>query len=816
MHEDYTQNRIQDLIMMNNSRQSVYHSQKILQPESLLFLLLIVIEFIVTAILSTGHIIPSGHDGLHYFTMQYYFLNNAVIAGEIPHWIPYITHGTLANWFYTFQAGIFQNVLLLITPGILKGVNFLAIFNFGMLIDKLILITGLWFLGKRLFRSIYTVFFVTLTISATSIWFIQPWYNLHLYYCLPLILHFFHRFLETGRWRFFLLGGNLIAFQMLGNLIYFLPIITFTIFLYFLAYILTEWKTTRAQINSIKWGGKFLASSTVILLSFGLVKILLSHGQDQVILYTGRNLDGTSALKDFLIYGLNMDLWKWLELFIGISPALDFNLYAGILSAIMIIFGVINLRKKIFPIVFVALMLTLFHMGSFVSSAAYYSWPLMKYYRHLALIAPLIKFFLCFIAGWGLESFLIENKKSFPRNQKILYGILLTILGLIYAYLNFHPQTTAILVEKIVESKIPDSLPQFPILLPEIAFRFSFITLYSVGILAFIFVALLKTDLKIRRIILLGLLSIHFVDIYTYSFFETKKRAYRIPDEEYEFLLPLQEFYYPVKREKAFLSGPPERKVFLKENNLPSGQTYWSITAFAFKDQCGTVGRTDYWLAPLDDFMRAYWGQPIHDKTTPPAGMSFYRYNLLFPYQHPAAAKFAGIDREKIQFFTDAVKLTDRDAIAENIVRSQYHGDFPFIFNDEPMTQQELASQKIQAIDANTNILLPYIIKKYDSNNIHIQVNNTSGKDVWMIYSDVWNPLWKVTMNGKPAKIHQTNLAYKAILLPPGETEVHFRFYLLALGILQKNSGILSIAWLWLVGYYATLILRNKTNPSYA
>src|SRR3972149_4458922 len=58
--------------------------------ERLLFLAIVTAELAHTGVAMLQHRVPSGHDGFQYFTIQYYFLNNAIQAHEVAQWIPYM------------------------------------------------------------------------------------------------------------------------------------------------------------------------------------------------------------------------------------------------------------------------------------------------------------------------------------------------------------------------------------------------------------------------------------------------------------------------------------------------------------------------------------------------------------------------------------------------------------------------------------------------------------------------------------------------------------------------------------------------------
>jgi len=211
--------------------------------ESCLFLLVILLEAGIFLYMIHEQRIVGGHDGFQYFSVQYSFLNHVVNYGEIPQWSPFMTHGSLAALGYLAPEGILQNVLLL-SGGLFKDINFLPLFYAGIFLDELLLLAGVWLLARRFFASPLTVFFVTLSIMGSCIWVLQPWFNFHFYYAIPLILYLIHLFLDSGKSRYYFLAGNLLFIQCLGNLPYFLPVTSLVIFLYFLFYFIFNYQDT--------------------------------------------------------------------------------------------------------------------------------------------------------------------------------------------------------------------------------------------------------------------------------------------------------------------------------------------------------------------------------------------------------------------------------------------------------------------------------------------------------------------------------------------------------------------------------------------
>ncbi|MCA9399916.1 MAG: hypothetical protein KC618_09205, partial [Candidatus Omnitrophica bacterium] len=189
------------------------------------FCILLVLELIFFLYAVMSWRMPSIHDGFQYFSLQYYFFNHQVIYGDIPQWMPFMTHGTVASWWYTLQACVAHNALG-IAAGVFKHINFIPVFHIGVLVDRLIFLIGIWLWGTRLFSSKQTNFFVSVTVMMSCIWMSQFWFNFHFYYTIPLMLYFGHRFFETGQWRYVVLGGNLLFLQFLSTLPYQIGVVT--------------------------------------------------------------------------------------------------------------------------------------------------------------------------------------------------------------------------------------------------------------------------------------------------------------------------------------------------------------------------------------------------------------------------------------------------------------------------------------------------------------------------------------------------------------------------------------------------------------
>ena len=122
---------------------------------------------------------------------------------------------------------------MLIPAGpLLPDIDLLTVFHLGMFVDEMILLVGTWLLARRFFGPA-AVCFIAVSVVGSCVWLDQPSWNFRLYYALPLVIELGHRFMDTGRWRWFFLAANLLALQLIGNLPYFIPLASFVVFLYF-------------------------------------------------------------------------------------------------------------------------------------------------------------------------------------------------------------------------------------------------------------------------------------------------------------------------------------------------------------------------------------------------------------------------------------------------------------------------------------------------------------------------------------------------------------------------------------------------------
>jgi hypothetical protein len=434
---------------------------------------------------------------------------------------------------------------------------------------------------------------------------------------------------------------------------------------------------------------------------------------------------------------------------------------------------------------------------------------MMKFFRHLALVSPIIKVFLCFLAGFGFDA-VFFNKSRFknPLAMKVtLAAMALLMLGLFLASRSLshnYYQTANWLV-----SMVPAGHTFFRLLLEEpiliaLLNRTAIALLISSVLFFLLFFVYQKKFFLFTAILLL---FVHCADIYGFKISETRFKSTPLNEELYK-ITYFQPGAYSFKRDVIFLNDNP-RAQLLKVLPIQYAAFFnWTTHSFLFKDELGNPFRTDHWLLPLDKYMRAYL-RPIHNLSINPHNPVYDGYRFEFPQVHPAIQKISGVTEDKIQFFSGADFIPSDDTIASLMTDNNYKGDM--IFLSAPEKYQETNPVVLDNyLASNKRLHLPYQVLKFNANNLEVTTNNNSLKPTWLLYSDVWHPLWRATVNGKDTPVYKANLAYKAVQLDPGLNKVHFYFKSRLMSVIYLIFGLNALCWLGIILYLNGKIIFNQ------
>lgn len=756
-----------------------------IKHERLLFGCVLVSEILCTIFLIVDKRMIEGHDALQYFSLQHFFLNNTVSNNEIPLWMPYLNQGAPAAWWFTLQGtvGILGNVFMLMGT-LIKSVNFLDIFYSGILFDRILLLVGVWLLGRRYYASSLTRFFVAITVMGSTLFVTQVKFTFHLYYAVPLILYFLHAFLETSRWRYFLLTAFLFCLQMVGNDAYFLPVLSMTITLYFVFYALTHWGQMREFARNLRFGRPAVTAVAGAAILLGMLGLLLICGQDPNLLSLTRlrNADGSASLQVFLQYGANTDASKWNQLWMRLSPALDYSVYMGFLGLAMLPAALFRPGRMKYVLLTVAGILILFSSATVVSTFFYHTWPLMKFYRHLALICPLIKLFLILLAGFGFE-FFVNKCQEFPKRMMV-FSVLAVIMLALASFLNDGLRALATTLQGDSRSF---HLPIFHMMFEpayvdvKMAQASMWAMFFAIGFFLFL---VLK---RLRPLLIMVLVLGHALDIYGFYIESLQERTYVLSENKRQ-LLKFEPVPY-IPQRTLHRNGNNPRHKLIRDGVFPYAM-YASIEQFFGEDIFDSPERQD----------NNVYGVNVFKSMTIKHNKNLY--------------SLGGVTRPKIQFFTNAHWVYDRRMTAELLGHKVFKGDMLLINNESKPAEASTFNLSVSPA-LNERIDVAHHVTGFTANTMEVDVDVPGSKPVWMLYADAWHPAWEAAVNGKHVPVYQAALAYKGLVLQPGPNAVKFYFDL-------PLTRQVMIFWMWMsvlgvamVFYWAWFVLRRPdTYPS--
>jgi hypothetical protein len=774
----------------------------------LLVLVLLGLEAAHVAFLVGGARMVRGHDAFSYFALQFAFLDNVATAGELPQWMPFTTHGGLANWWYLQQAGLLSN-LLVPFGRLLAGLDFHVLFFLGFLVDEAVLLAGTWLLAGDLFRTATARLFTAGTVVGSSMWLDQPWFNFRIYVWLPLILHLVHASVTSGRVRSLLLAAWLFAFQIAGHLPYFVPVTAMVVAVHVVAHmILVGWPGCDAAApapaaagravpgNGVgRWPGRAAMAilAGACLATLAAARILVDNGTEQIVGFgAGRTAHGSVPFESFRRYGGNNGLLKWKEILLGAPPALDYTLHFGFGGLALALLSLATRPLDRRALVFVASVsnLVLFSLGGTVTWLWYSLWPLMVYYRHIALVSPIAKLFLCFLAGFGIEAIATGSCRRWATG---LAAAGMMGLAAHLDELSRRPADAHAAFAGLVDGV--QGLAKFdPLLGADIA---SSVVACSavVALLVGIALAGAAASRRPRPLLAALLVGIQLAEIHGARLWLSALKTIRMTDRLHG-MMTLSPAPFTARRAST-AAGNERARAFAGLMGYEEGDTSWARHPLLFLDVRESEDRTDHWLQPMDDLMKAYWGQPVGCTSIPLVGS---QVRLVMPDHHPAIRKLMGIDADRVQAFSSALHVESDSDAALLLTHPAYTGDGLLV--SDPRTSARAPPRGAAAVgDPPGNHRLPvaWRVLRFDANTLELEVDIAPGTSAstscWLYLASVWHPFWRASVGGSPARVWKANLAYQAIQIPPGKSAVAFRFGSVATS--ASYAVFVAGAWAW-------------------
>ena len=756
------------------------------------------------------------HDLFQYMHLQYVFFNEAVQHGRLPRWLPFVTHGAPSNFWIVISQGLAASAVSAAGRR-LALVPFLPYFEAGLFFDEFAFVLGCLLLARRCYRSPVAVLFVTASLAYTTITARQPWYNFHLVYLLPLLLYCLDRAARDASPRHLGLAALVGAGTVLGNLPYFLPLTVFTVAVFAAAVAAFARddlpRTVRQLGRSIAWPAAAALAVPVCLAA--AVAVFVRDGFAHTIFAAGRTTHGQVALRNFLTYGWATGFGKFNDL-IGRYPSglnnRDNTLYAGVLTVPFCLVALARVRAPMsYAFGATAVVLALFSAGTFVSEAFYFAMPFGRYYRDVGHAAPLAKLFVVFYAGYGVDAFWDVARRV------ALYGSLRPRRDRIVVYLLIAALTagpTLLLAQRGFAS------PSY--WFPDVP-GFAYVVALTVAFLVLFVVMLRRPDLAAALAAVA--LVIHVADV---LWFKTEFEYLRVPPVSAAVidLFRPAAYGFPTERtlsytnarfaalapailEHGVLPGGG-RTPYFYEYRFHGGSLYWTTDSFLFLDAAASPFRTDFWQDGVDAFYHAW---------VPPAAAVHEHLGFPMP-EAPAYRKLSGVEFPKLQLFAGIRLLPADAAVARALAAPGFAGNQVVASAQDTTPPGTTGGTQIfrrAAGPPRTGDRLErgsVVVQTFTFDTLRVRVTNGAPTAGVLYYADAWDPGWRAFVDGAPVPVLRANLGFKAVVVPPGSSEVRFAFGTARGRILGDALPLLGVLVIGAITFIAISELRAQPRDA--
>ena len=713
--------------------------------------------------------LPFDHDTFQYLQQQYIYFNEIVQNGSLPLWFPFMSHGLATNVYFFHQLNLLSPVLYLI-GFFANEINYLYLFYLAIWFHEMFFLAGVILLSSIYYKNRQTILWVCITLMGSSIWYPQIWWNFHLYYYIPIVLYSIHRFFATLRVRYLAFTILFFSLTVYGNLPYYGIFVSFVILTYILftsrSYsikgCLNKGKNVSLNFKFYYGDIKLFFTKYITLkncmFSLFFIAILftslyhIKHAESQTaFIGQGRDASGRVNFFTFLSYGGSIGIEKYTDFLARYGKSRDINLYAGIFLLPFVLMSILYCRKRIsFSIAGVAVVVILFSIGIFVSHLFYFFYPMSFLFRHIGLTATVAKLFIVFYAGFGFELFF--EKYS---GKRIAFNLTLLFLIISGVFLLGN------------QNNISSNYFWFATKLESNIFIIAPYVFLFIGAILFWFIYTKK--IKQRYLVSL-LLLITSLDLFVYKYSLLVTRMPKVPDSIIECFTP---YKYDFPRERlletySHLNKNNRVTQFLslfEANQVANFRTvYNTVDSFFYADSFRSSYRTD--------FMSKYVKRYLDMKEKFPNNQRAYEKYSAMSYPKISAFSKLNIvssDLENGQIFNldsfsgDMLFTTERcvNDIAYNLPSSCLKTQIPIDFKN---SDQRLKSE----IDINDFT--------FNSLSMNISVTGPANEYCYLYYADAYHKDWQAYVNGKKTPVIRANIAYKAVPIPYGSSEVVFKF----------------------------------------
>ena len=225
--------------------------------------------------------------------------------------------------------------------------------------------------------------------------------------------------------------------------------------------------------------------------------------------------------------------------------------------------------------------------------------------------------------------------------------------------------------------------------------------------------------------------------------------------------------------------------------------------------------RFDYWMAPIDSLMKAELGVPMDSRRDEGIRHRMV-HEVPFSSQPTRFGKVFGADLPKLQLFRGVEVLENDLALSKTYQNSDFMGG-QLLTTRESMEaflglRRAVADGAVPSgirhevsgknrIGEDRHAAGEVRVTSFGGNGLTCKASLCGPDGGWLYYADVWHPRWKAYVNGAEVPVLKADLAFKAVPIPPGDSEVKFVFrdpvlnaVLSGVGV-ALGAGVCGILW---------------------
>ena len=172
-----------------------------------------------------------------------------------------------------------------------------------------------------------------------------------------------------------------------------------------------------------------------------------------------------------------------------------------------------------------------------------------------------------------------------------------------------------------------------------------------------------------------------------------------------------------------------------------------------------------------------------------------YGCSFFLPRQDPAFWQSIGCDAPKLRF-------------ASRVMTAKTAAEAERLFRDLPDPQHTVllsgGGPGPPTESPGGDGIGKVMVRAFTANRLRLETQISAKNPLWLVYADAYHPRWQATVNGQPVAISRANLGFKAVPVPPGQSQVVFEFRRGFMGTLALFVAVSSL--LSALGLAATML----------